>query len=240
MKDLFLLFFFPAVLFSGKTYAQHTGSANIHIVLKQLGFSAEECATNLVREKIYPHAPEFSVMVVPIITDEDDYTRYMDGYILVVETATGKIRQRLPESISWISDAMILYDITIDTAPYMLNATTRAFGVRMSYSNRGGPSPLTEKDISLFVPSGDNLLLVLKEYPVYLDHADWDMMCSGDFTEENTVLIIGESMNNGFRDIIAKKTIVKTVKTGTAEDCDSRESREIKKTTLRYVNGRYE
>lgn len=239
MARYIFIFLLAGMCITSSISAQNTAPDHLPMILKQVGVTEDSCY--MIRVKALPHMPELSVMVIPVITYQDDYSMELDSYIFVIENATGKIRHRFSESSTWFSDAMRLYDITIDTAPYMLDEKTRAFGIRVSYSGGSNPNSLTEKNMSLFVPVTDSLIRVLKDFPVYFYHNSWDLVCNAESTEENKILVMSEQAGSPYRDIIIKNTVTTSVSKGTSdEDCKTTEKKELKKQLLQYKNGRYE
>lgn len=220
----------------------HENSNSIYLdaVLNQLNIKLEDCYEEFITEKALPYSPENTVMVIPRVTQKEEDFLVMDAYIVVIDNNTKNIINKYYEKDAWTSDAIMLNTISIDTAPYKLNETTRAFGVKLSYANSSRPNPYSESSISLFVPQDNTLVKVLDGYPIYTHHGEWDTMCSGQFESTQTVLIMSGQQTNGYNNITAKSTITTEITKPKGDDCDSEESTENSSETLRFEDGKYQ
>jgi hypothetical protein len=102
-------------------------------VLAQLQLEEDSVNTELITTKKL--SDSLIVMVVPKIADQErtewgNGAVTYDAYVVLVNYFTGTIQSVFREADAWISDAVMLQDITIDTAPYQVNDQTRAFGIR--------------------------------------------------------------------------------------------------------------
>lgn len=219
-------------------YSQST-SKNLEKALKQLGLNTKDCFTELVVEKILPFAKEKSVLVIPKIMEQEEDNVVLNSYILVINNRTGEIINNYYENDSWTSDALRLETIEVDTAPYILNSTTRAFGVRVQYGGSSRPNPYGEHHLSLFIVKSNKLVKVLNDFTVYSMHGEWDTYCSGEFVTESKVLVLSKNVTNNFRDIIVKNKTTTTTNTPKGEDCVE-EAKEVTTTQiLHFSEGSY-
>lgn len=218
------------------------GEASLYLdaVLNQLDIKLEDCYKGFITEKVLPYSTDMTVMVIPKIAHSEDDFWVLDAYIVIIDNNTKNIVHKFYEKDAWTSDAIMLNSISIDTAPYRLNETIRAFGVRLSYANNSRPNPYSESLLSLFIPDGDKLVRVLKDYPVDTYHGDWDTRCAGEFTSVETVLIMSDKQTNGYNNIIAKGTITTEINKPNGDDCDSEQSSKNTTETLRYEDGQYQ
>lgn len=236
-KCLFALLFLFCCQLSFAQNANHLNS-----VLKQLKFKDSQINTELFTEKILPYDKAKSVLVIPKynVNEKDEYGNYyfvLDAYIIVIDNATGKIIHKLIEPNAWTSDAVVLSSISIDTGLYVLNKTTRAFGIRVNYSGSSRPNPYSETNLSLYIIDKNSLKKVLNDYTISKSSGEWDTNCAGKFEDANSTFDIDKSQSHNFNTIIVKTKIVKTVNVPTKEDCIAKES--IKKETSKLIfNGK--
>ncbi|MFK7809426.1 MAG: hypothetical protein AB8F74_16600, partial [Saprospiraceae bacterium] len=107
--------------------------------------------------KVCPNNTKETIMVIPEVAEEEEDFFTLNSYILIVNNETGKIINKYFESSAWQSDAVILSEIIIDTAPYNISENNRAFGIRDSYYTRSQPNPYRSSNISLFIKSENKL-----------------------------------------------------------------------------------
>ncbi|MEO9894681.1 hypothetical protein [Aurantibacter sp.] len=217
--------------------------ALIAMVIDQLGLKLLKIKTDLITSKELPHRPNEIVVVIPEIVNSAENYFELDSHVTLVHSITGKVTHKFFESSmtnEWVSDAIRLTEITIDTAPYMLVKDKRAFGIRVSYLGSSRPNPYLKKTISLFVKSGDALKKVLHNYNVMDYGGEWDTNCAGEFTEEKKILIISEKLTNGFFDIIAKSTITHSIDYIPEDgECESEKDVTRKKIWLKFDGETY-
>jgi len=207
--------------------AQSSQNDLLQSVLNQLKITDDEVLHNLITSKILPYDTSKSVVVIPkIAIHETDVFYQFDAYVLVVNNKSGAIIQQFYKPNAWISDAIALSELTIDTAPYQLNSDIRAFGIRVKYEGSGKVNPYSQTVLSLFIPEGKNLICVLENYPVSTFHGEWSMDCEGEWNETESIVIIDKQKTNGFYNLLIKETITHRVNTLVNDDCE--ESEDIK------------
>lgn len=205
-------------------FAQLPEATILEKVLQQLQFKPEDCQEQLIVQRVMPYAKQQSVVIIPRTAEADEYSFTCHAYILIVNNMSGNIIQRFYERDAWTSDAVRLQKISIDFAPYKLNAATRAFGVKVLYEGDSRPNPYESEELSLFIPRGNTMERVLKNLPVSTIQGDWDTNCEGQFTTARRILIISEKKTNNFFDIIVKSkttTTDKSVVDGECNDVDT-------------------
>jgi hypothetical protein len=227
------------ILTLGLTYSQSSISSNIDKVLKQLNIQKKDCYYDLVVEQIIPYASDKSVVVIPKIIDKDENSFSCDCYILIINNASGLIINRFFESNSLISDAVRIEKISVDFAPYRLNSTTRAFGIRILNEGDSRPNPYENEDISLFIPKDSLLVRVLRNYSISSITGDWDTNCSGQFVTQKKILIMSNKITNNYYDIIAKSKITTTNMTFVNNDCKDIDTVKNKTCILKFDNNEY-
>ncbi len=213
----------------------------LNIVEKQLNLDKSKIKEDLVVYKIIPNDKTETIVVIPEVVSEGEGYFELNSYILIVDTKTGKIKNKYFESSetnNWTSDAVVLKDISIDTAPYQISDTNRAFGIRVHYYGMSKANPYSNTTISLFIKLGNRLKKVLNSFDLLNYNGEWDTNCVGEFIDEKKILILSSNKTNGFHNLIVKNQITVTKN---FEDknggCDYKEKKTIKKTILKF-NGR--
>lgn len=223
-------------------------STLINRAIHQLDLDQSKIKTDLVVTKVRPNNPKETILVIPEIEvwEEDEYgSEYfeLNSYILIVDSETGKINHKFYESSEtngWVSDAMILSDIIIDTAPYSISEKDRAFGIRVKHYTMSQPNPYRNETISLFVATDDVLKKVLSNYEVTSFFGEGDADCYGEFTRIESVLIISSKKTSGFYDVLVKSTIT-DIESGRDEDgeCNAVEKVTRAKSILKFNDKEY-
>ncbi|NME71742.1 hypothetical protein HHU12_27500 [Flammeovirga aprica JL-4] len=166
----------------------------------------------------------------------------MDSHIFVVKTETGEILSHYFESHktnNWMSDAVVLTEIKIDTAPYIFNSSTRAFGVRVFFLGSSNINQYSQELISLFVEKDDALTPVLHQYPIENYGGEWDGECVGEFTSERKIIMISDQKSNGFNNIVIKNKITDNINFLEGDECKNKAKISYQKDTLKYDGSVY-
>jgi hypothetical protein len=236
MKYLSIL---PTLLFSLLLHAQP--SALVKSALDQLQLKYADCHADFIAEKRLPGTSGESVIVIPKLLPADEvYEFSLDCYVLIVDNATGKIRNKYYESNAWQSGVEILTEITIDTAPYLLQEKTRAFGIRVKYTGESRPNPYNTENLTLFVREGDQLKPVLKNFETRLFTGEWDTDCAGEFTEEQSILLMAKTQTNGYFDLHVRSKITITRNyLDEHEDCQESATATKAESMLKFQHGKY-
>lgn len=157
------LFFFITI----GVYSQETSL--LDSVLGQLNLKKSKIKTELVVFKSFPNNLNETIIVIPEIVDEGEMYFELNSHILIIDSKSGNIKSYFFESSktnNWISDAIQLTEITIDTAPYKVSKNERAFGIRLHFIGSSRPNPYENEIISLFVQSKNKLKKILNNYEI--------------------------------------------------------------------------
>ncbi|WP_108809040.1 hypothetical protein [Aquimarina spinulae] len=215
----------------------------IDSAIQQLNLEISKVNTDLLVTKVMPNNPQETIIVIPEYVDDhnDEYHFELNSHIIVVNSITRKITHKYFESSEtngWVSDAIVLAEISIDTAPYIVAKDKRAFGIRVHHYGMSKPNPYSNRTISLFVKSGDTLKKALHNYDVEDYGGEWDTQCAGESTSVKNTFIMSEEKTNAYFDIIVKSKVLES-KTFVDEngECDE-ESKTSSKTTVLQFNGK--
>lgn len=190
---------------SGKFMPIDQEETLVNSVLNQLNLEVSKVKTDLIVTKVAPNNPKETIVVIPEIDyEEDEYYFELNSHIVIVSSDSQQIIHKYFESSKtngWISDALILWEIIIDTAPYLISESSRAFGIRVRHANMSRPNPYEVETLSLFTKSGNSLKNILKNYELKGSVGDWDTICTGNFSSNQSTLIISEKKTNGYFNI---------------------------------------
>ncbi|HLP63139.1 hypothetical protein [Flavobacterium sp.] len=245
MKTLsFKKIVFFITLISINIYAQSPETSKIKTkILQQLKFSRNDIKDNLYVEKVLSNNNKLSVVVVPKISrkEVDEFSNEilseMDAYILLVENSNGNIISTFYESNAWVSDAISISSIEINTELYSLNSNVNAFGIQVNYEGSSRANPYDKSDLSLFVKDGDNLKRVLNSFSIKEYKGEWDTNCEGQFEYVESVITIDEKMTHNFSNLIVKQTFSKFRNELIKDDCIEKITKEKTKTKKLKYNG---
>jgi len=196
---------------SVNTNTQSNDISLIDNVIQQLNLNKSKIKEDLIVSKVQPHNSNETIVVIPEIAIEEDDMFELNSHIVLVNTTTKKITHNYFESYKtndWLSDAVAIEEISIDTAPYLVSEDSRAFGIRMYRYNRSQPNPYSNKTISLFVKSENSLTKILKNYDVMVNGGEWDTNCDGEFRDIKNTLIMTNKKTNGYFDILVKSIVI--------------------------------
>ncbi|WP_431166291.1 hypothetical protein [Tenacibaculum halocynthiae] len=217
----------------------------IDSVIKQLNLNVSKVNTDLLETKTMPNNSQEIIMVIPayVDTNNDEHHFELNSHIVIVNSNTGKITHKYFESSQtngWVSDAIQLREITIDTAPYLVSKNNRAFGVKVHYYGSSKANPYSNKTISLFIKSKNKLKKLLHNYDVMNYGGEWNTECVGEFTDVKKTLIMSKGKTNEYFDIIIKSKVTETKNSvGENGECDSKEKTTTKSVVLKFNGEEY-
>lgn len=245
MKTTVTLFFYFIIHFS--IHAQVDTDSDMAVgYLEELGMTINDCDLGLIAEKIIPYSKDESIIVIPEIAENEGDDFYLfNTHILIIDHKTGKINSKYFESHEtndWVSDAVMMTDIKIDTAPYFIAEGKRAFGIRVSYMGSSRVNPYSYESLTLFERNEDELKVVLKNFVVEEFIGEWDGDCEGEFTDQKKILIMESSTTNGYFNIKVRDSIsiIKNEYLKEEDDCVESEDFDILTDTLQFIDGQYQ
>lgn len=215
----------------------------IEEVILQLNLNCLKINTDLIVSKVMPNNPDETILVIPEIVDEGEHYFELNSHILIIDSKTGTIKNRYFESSQtngWISDAIQLKEIKIDTAPYMVTDDVRAFGIRVYYYGSSRANPYTNETLSLYTKKRKSLKKILNNYQVMHYGGEWDTDCVGEFQKQEKVLILTENKTDRYYDILVKTKVTETKNFEDENgDCDAKEEISRVKTLLTFDETEY-
>ncbi|MFW2135143.1 hypothetical protein ACK2M7_02460 [Chryseobacterium sp. TY4] len=226
-------------------FGQEKKSVLLEKALQQLNLKESQINLNLFTEKILPNNKAQSILLIPKYTtnEQDEYGNYflvMDAIVLVVDNASGKILYQNIEPQAWVSDAMILESLVIDTGLYILADQKRAFGVRVSTHNMSGPNPFALEELNLYLVDNKKLNKITDNIIVYRNSGDWDTRCNGKFsTEVTSIEVDNKNKNNGFNNLKLKTSIKTEINTLIKGDCKTKIVDSKENVLLKYNGKEY-
>jgi hypothetical protein len=215
----------------------------INSVLMDLKLDWIQTKTDLIATKVYPENPEETIVVIPEIVDEGEHYFELNSHILIADNRSGKVTHKYFESKKtneWVSDAIELNGIQIDSTSYQISEDKIAFGVNVSYFGHSRVNPYSNKKLSLFAKSGDSLVKLLSNYTVENSGGEWDGDCDGEFNETKKSLRMSQEQTNDYFDISVTKEMIYTEQfKDKNEECLFNEKNDTENTTLKFNGWRY-
>ncbi|MCJ8056603.1 hypothetical protein GB928_025530 [Shinella curvata] len=186
--------------------------------------------------KRWPARPELMLVAAPLMTSQSDDGNTGDVELLVLESDSLKLKQRLRLPGLLTDDAFFVSRVALDTAYYRLSVSDLAFGLRIERRGSSGPNPFGETTLWLFVINDGALRPVLDNIVVAGHQGEWDTNCTGQFQSIERTLAMGYSSPNSYSDIMITETKTNTISTvGRDGGCLNKET---KAQTVRHLSSR--
>ncbi len=185
------------------------------------------------------------VLPLPRPSSRSGFTEF-DLDVLVVRqadngnTERATIESRLFQQAALTEDALRIREIRVDTARYLLAKDARAFGLRIAHRAVSRAQPLASETMSLYLPDGPKLTVVLDSLELTLERGEWDSSCSGNFEAVRGSLSVARSTSNGFADLLMRRTRSEIRSTAQGSECVTHEQpAKFTSTVLRYDGTQY-
>ncbi|SHO64312.1 hypothetical protein [Algoriphagus zhangzhouensis] len=212
-------------------------------VLTELKLDWVQTKNSMIKTKVYPENPNETFLAIPEIVDEGEQYFELNSHIIIADNQTGKITHQFFESNQtnqWVSDAIELREINIDTAQFQLSEKTKAYGLQVDYLGMSRVNPYSNKTLSLFIKSGDKLKKILSNYSIKDFGGEWDGNCDGEFESEEKIVFLSPNKTKGYFDLLVNKKISETRNyQDEDEECQSENSYQIKNTILKFDGTKY-
>lgn len=201
---------------NGKLKILNTKDIFYELVINELNIDHSKLIPSLQAFKRLPHRPHEAIVVIPEIVEgsEEEHFFSLDTHIAYVNIENKQVLFHYFESAEtngWTSDAIVLLEIVIDTAPYTITENERAFGVKTHFVGSSRVNPYESEQLSLFIVANNNLQKVLHNFEILDNGGEWDGNCEGEFINEKRTLIISEEKNNDYFDILVKHKITNNI-----------------------------
>lgn len=194
---------FGTVMLAG--FISHHAQANVCENKTLLGqtlhktqFSSED---DLYACKLLPHENNTALLAVAEFVPhvEEEYEGDYALHLFKANAKTGQILKKYLNIDTFVSDAVALRGIEIDTAAYQLNSKLRAIGVRTQYEGGSRVYPYNNSTLHLY--DLENKKTLLTGLVVDLYRGENDSRCNSEWEEHRGVLHMLNSKSKGFADI---------------------------------------
>lgn len=169
----------------------------------------------------------------------EDMTNY-DIDVLIVDAVSSNVLSHWWQETALPSDAMEIQQTTIDTARYILAAGTRAFGLRVRYSNHSRVFQSSDETLTLFITDGKLLRPVLDGLYVYRQSGE--NSAGNDCSDETSIIKRTISINNNsnqkYRDLLIHE-MVDTAKTKPPKCNTVHMKQVVREYKIQYKNNKY-
>ncbi|MEZ4859019.1 MAG: hypothetical protein R2781_09435 [Flavobacteriaceae bacterium] len=185
------------------------------LVAEAFNIPLEKRIAKLNRFKPLPNSHNEAIVVVPEIAEgnpEEDFS--LNTHIAIVAIQNQDITHRYFESFKtngWLSDAIMLDGIEIDTAPYTVTENNRAFGVKLLFTGSSRANPYYSEVLSLFIKKETHLQKILHHFTVEEYSGELDGPCIGTSFSEKKTLAMEKEKTNGFFNISVRNSLGKTI-----------------------------
>jgi hypothetical protein len=224
----------------GVLYGQEINSLRFENIVKNLKLDKTSVREEFCTEKKMPNAEDSYITVLPVLQGKEEDDFFVVRNYIVITDENGLIKNQYfdPEEIT--SDAIMLRSMTIDTGLYNISSGIRAFGVNISVANGSQPNPYSSETVSLYYPAGKTLKKVLNTFELSSHSGEWDTRCSGEFQDDNSVIIMDKTKTNNFTDLKIKTISVNTKSKEVNGDCKENETSKTTYRILKFKNGKYQ
>nr|WP_287858822.1 hypothetical protein [Klebsiella sp.] len=241
--------------------AQHTNAASscdIRAIVQQVWPDAKPTAEGMITHRnqaidisgnspqsaicrVWPAHPELTLAAVPLMSQEQsDYGHTGDVEMLVLDSATLKVKQRLQLAGRMNDDAFRITGIALDTARWKVAPNQTAFGLHIARSGSSRVNPFSEDALSLYVIENNQLRTLLEGILLEESSGEWDGNCAGEFNDIKRTLSIDTSSHNGYADIrVSEKSVASTAYFDANDECTSKDKPGKASWILRYDGKQY-
>ncbi|WP_310377397.1 hypothetical protein [Flavobacterium sp.] len=208
MKNIVVVTLF---LFTSSFFGQELSDKEIiRKAIQFLKVAEKDVLSDKICLKVIPNQKEKVIILIPIISKRyaecgDDPCFDIDNNILIWNKTTKKIETKYTKKAEWTSDAMYLSELNIDTGLYYLNKSTRAFGIRYSYSGSSRVNPFGSNSINLYYLKNNQIIEVLNDFNLNNLNGESNGDCAnGSYESSKSVFIINDKLTTKLNDITVK------------------------------------
>ncbi|MCH4248701.1 MAG: hypothetical protein LKF82_12880 [Acinetobacter populi] len=155
---------------------------------------------------------------------------------LAINDQTRKVLWRYQDPTIYTSDAVGLYQIRLDTAPYRLNAKLRAVGLRISYQNASRVNPYYQTTLNLY--DFGQKRKQLDQLVVMKDSGEWDMNCYSEWYKQKSIVQVLNTQNKGFADLQVKTNMKHQSSQETFDQCITQNGKQWQESFILKFDGK--
>ena len=191
--------------------------------------------------RVWPAHPELTLAAIPLMAQQDnDYDHTGDLELLVLDSASLDVKQRLrlPERMN--DDAIRISGLILDTARWKVATNQTAFGLRIARTGSSRVNPFSEDVLSLFVIENHQLRTILNGIVLENSTGEWDGNCEGTFNDITRTLSLTPDSHNGYVDIrVSEKSVASNANLQANAECTSKDKSSKASWTLLYNGKQY-
>ncbi|SDD23261.1 PA3715 family protein [Williamwhitmania taraxaci] len=171
----------------------------------QLKIDKRKILNEFVTYKTLPYDTNSTIYVIPVKTDEGEGWWSADIHLFKTLTNSGKIITYSIFEHATQSDAIALYKIWIDTAPYKLTKSNSAFGIRLDYANNSRAAGFDGETLLLVEEKNGNFINILKlDVSKIVAYGGGDCENTEMYKQKSILVIDKVNSNKGYNKIIEK------------------------------------
>lgn len=171
----------------------------------QIQIDKSKVLKEFVTYKILPYDTNSTIYVIPVKTEEGEGWWSADIHLIKTLTNSGKIITYSIFESATQSDAIALYKIWIDTAPYKITNNNSAFGIRLDYANNSRAAGFDGETLLLVEEKNGNFHNILKlDVSKSVAYGGGDCKDTEMYKQKSILIIDKVNSNMGYNNIIEK------------------------------------
>lgn len=189
--------------------------------------------------KLLPQQTDRAVLLYQQMLEGPDDEEQPVAYRIHLLTADTQRRLMLDHYIDadeYTTDAMVLSNMSLDTAAYQLQPQLRALGVRIDYQGSSRVSPYNYTLLNLYDLGRHKKLL--NNLRVNLDHGENDGRCNAEYYRRNGTVVILNTQHNAMADLRINSKEAKQQDRQIKDDCKQIKYSEKKCSHILKFNGK--
>ncbi|MFU8927853.1 hypothetical protein [Acinetobacter puyangensis] len=236
MKVIAFILLVSCVMFSNTSMANLCQlPVDIQYILEHQQIQQEE-QQNLVACSSMPGQKGVTLLAAAQkLTFDSEFDYDFQIIFLAINDQTRKVLWRYQDPTIYISDAVGLYQIRLDTAPYRLNTKLRAVGLRISYRGASRVNPYHPTTLNLYDLTRKRKLL--DQLVVVKDSGEWDGNCYGEWYNQKSIVQVLKTQNKGFADLQVKTSIKNQSSQETFDRCTTQNGKQWQESFVLKFDG---
>ncbi|WP_058913092.1 hypothetical protein [Entomohabitans teleogrylli] len=191
--------------------------------------------------RVWPANPQLTLAAVPLMSQQQsDYDHTGSLQLLVLDSTTLEVKQRLHLANRMDDDAVRISSIAFDTARWKVAPNQTAFGLRIGRTGSSRVNPFSENVLSLYVIENHQLRTILEEVLVAESSGEWDGVCAGEFTDTERSLAMDSASHHGYAAIrVNERSVSSTAWIDASGECVTKDQPGKATWLLRYDGKQY-